>query len=334
MAAALSDAISILTAARDRVIEANEEHGWVLERGVALQAIILALDVLSEALNDKMGISVAEAHATALPFFVGVGSDEGKASTYATWPVWYAAHHGNAAAVELLIEAGFDVKARTWLGETPAYAAARHGHAAALDLLIKAGCDVNAANEAGLAPAHAAAQHGHASALKLLIQAGCDVNAASSELAFEGVSRGPYSEEFDVLIFEGVDNGRTPAHYAAECSRAAELELLINAGCDVNAATSTGRTPAYLAAKNGHAAALGLLIKAGCTLHHDGDPPERRLLSVAARAGHHECVRALMRAGVELVEDGELGRGNPQMNAAPEHLRLMAVTSIDESEIF
>ena len=82
----------------------------------------------------------------------------------------------------------------------------------------------------------------------------------------------------DLLIQAGCDvnaadkNGYTPAHFLAHGGHVAALELLIDAGCDVNAADDLdGNTPAYLAALEGHAAALELLIKAGCTFHYGGE---------------------------------------------------------------
>ena len=117
---------------------------------------------------------------------------------------------------------------------------------------------------------------------------------------------------------------------AAEFGRAAALKILIEVGCDVNAANGYGYTLAHLAAENGHAAALEVLIKAGRDFD-SADNDGKRPLSIAALEGRLECARVLIRAGAELVADGEVVEDGLQRSMSPELLCLQAMR-IDEDE--
>ncbi|MFH1921664.1 MAG: ankyrin repeat domain-containing protein, partial [Planctomycetota bacterium] len=85
-----------------------------------------------------------------------------------------------------------------------------------------------------------------------------------------------------------------PLHGAAAQGHKEIVELLVQAGADVNAANQWGVTPIYFAAAWGHKEVAMFLIDRGADVHvkaHDGETP----LQVAKRKGHEEVVQLLTR---------------------------------------
>mmetsp|Transcript_28131 Transcript_28131/g.72942 ORF Transcript_28131/g.72942 Transcript_28131/m.72942 type:complete len:185 (-) Transcript_28131:169-723(-) len=75
----------------------------------------------------------------------------------------------------------------------------------------------------------------------------------------------------------GGGTGYTPLHYAARAGHVAGVRLLLDAGSDVNRATTAGHaTPLHRAAYMGHAEVVRLLLKGGANAKAqdtDGDTP-------------------------------------------------------------
>jgi len=115
----------------------------------------------------------------------------------------YAAHYGQAAALQFLHEAGANLNVTENRGATPALLAAAQGKAAALEALAKAGADLQKPeSEMGWTPAHVAAGNGHVDELRVLIQAGVDLNAKSIKGDTAADLAGRESEEALKLILE------------------------------------------------------------------------------------------------------------------------------------
>ena len=62
-------------------------------------------------------------------------------------------------------------------------------------------------------------------------------------------------------------NGWTPLYWAARDGHETAVQVLVDAGAEVDNATSIGETPLYIAANNGHEAVLKALINAGADLN-------------------------------------------------------------------
>jgi ankyrin repeat protein len=84
------------------------------------------------------------------------------------------------------------------------------------------------------------------------------------------------------------------------------VQVLIEAGADVNKANDKGATPLFVANHNGHVAEVRVLIVAGADVNKatdDGVMP----LCMAAQFGHEVVVRALIKAGADVNAAGNNG---------------------------
>ena len=136
-----------------------------------------------------------------------VNSSQGDGMTALHW----AALHGDAENVQLLINAGANLRAVTRLGSySPLYMAAKTGSAPAIDMLLKAGADAKAKSNTGITALHMAAISGDAESVRLLGERGADVNARETE------------------------RGQTPLAYAASFDRPDAIKMLLRLGADPN----------------------------------------------------------------------------------------------------
>ena len=94
---------------------------------------------------------------------------------------------------------------------------------------------------------------------------------------------------------------------------AAEVQLMIDYGADVNATDDDGETPLYDAALIGNAEVISILVRAGAdvnTTHDNG----YTLLHGAAIFGNAEVIPALVKAGADVNARANLGE-TPLHNA-------------------
>jgi uncharacterized protein len=132
----------------------------------------------------------------------------------------------------------------------------------------------NAENADGLTLLGYAAHFGHPEVVGKLLDAGADIHAVShSKLSFIP--------------------SNTALHAAIAGNHGhAVVELLINAGADVNAVDSLGHTPLEAAAFEGNLNILQLLLAHGAN-GIDGAQEMEAAVSIATKRGHHEFVKAL-----------------------------------------
>jgi len=141
-----------------------------------------------------------------------VNAAQGDGMTALHW----AARHGDAQLVSMLLAAGANVRATTRLGAyTPIIMAAELGHAPSIEALIAAGADPKSTTASGVTALMLADASGQADAVKALLAHGADVNAAEPT------------------------RGETALIFAIANRRADAVRVLIAAKADVNAATKT-----------------------------------------------------------------------------------------------
>lgn len=241
----------------------------------------------------------------------------GRGDSHGMTPLLWAAWHGHAAMLQLLLSRGADAAARDSRGATALMLAAERGHLDAARLLAPlAGPD-----ERGEALRHAAAEGRIELAVWLLDETGAALEYGGTDgktpliratlgghaaLAEELLRRGADAEArgSSFLPFENRDDfGWHPLHYAADRRHALLVQLLLDAGALVDAVSAEGTTPLMLAARRGDEDIVRLLLLAGADPRRENSH-RASALSLSRAQGRPAITRLLERGS----EDAPLAR--------------------------
>jgi ankyrin repeat protein len=173
-------------------------------------------------------------------------------------PIIYAAEHGHAGVIRLLLAAGAAVDAAeptsmiAGTGRTALLYAAAQGHTEALRALLAAGANANAVDHAGTTALIHAAARGDLQAVRALMEAGADLNLKNQ------------------------DPGQSALEAAAGNGHDLVVAALLAAGgvCDGNALCA--------AAQGAHPGVVRILLDAGVWVDAREDRPPRRSAMIAA----------------------------------------------------
>lgn len=154
------------------------------------------------------------------------------------------ATHANAlSAAQALIAAGADVNAKDMISDSPYLYAGARGHQEILLLTLAHGADLTSTNRYGGTALIPAAERGHVETVKTLIEAG---------IAVDHINKLHWTALLEAIILgDGGDRHRQI------------VELLVEAGADVNLADGNGVTPLQHARAAGYHDIAALLEAAG-----------------------------------------------------------------------
>ncbi|MEZ5290015.1 MAG: ankyrin repeat domain-containing protein [Vicinamibacterales bacterium] len=158
----------------------------------------------------------------------------------------------------------------------PVADAAMNGDRTAVRTLLQQGSDVNAAQGDGMTALHWAAMKGDAELAQMLVYAGANVKATTRLGA------------------------NTPLIVAARNGRPDVVKVLLEAGAEPDAATSTGTTPLMLAAASGSVDAVKALLAAGAKVDATESSMEQTPLMFAAANSRVDVMQALIAAGASV----------------------------------
>ena len=201
-------------------------------------------------------------------------------------------NHNYVSCVKLLIEAGADVNMADKQGFTPLINAARLGLDDCIDLLIQAGASVNQADNDGVTPVVEAAILGTPKCLHRLISAGANVNT---------IRKGGRTALMECVWYsqEWWDEGENKSKLPKNCKQRESVEILINAGVNVNARTNKGISAIMRASENGYDKCVKLLLESGAdvnTISSEG----LTTLMYSAMFGREACTNTLLGAGADV----------------------------------
>ncbi len=160
--------------------------------------------------------------------------------------------------------------------QAPVADAAMQGDRAAVKTLLQQGSDVNAAQGDGMTALHWAAMKNDAELAQMLVYAGANVRATTRL------------------------GSNTPLVIASRNGNAPVVQVLLKAGADAVAATSTGTTPLMLAAASGNADAVKALLAAGSDLEAKESSMQQTPLMFAAAFSRVEVMKVLVAAGANV----------------------------------
>ncbi|XP_008847507.2 ankyrin repeat and SOCS box protein 14 [Nannospalax galili] len=200
-------------------------------------------------------------------------------SSYGFTPLALAAQSGHTEIMELLLQKGANVHSQASDSSSILLEAARGGNPDSVTLLLEYGADANVPKSSGHLPIHVAADRGHLLALKMLVPV---TNLAAIKRS-----------------------GISPVHCAAAGAHPQCLELLIQAGFDVNFMLDQRirkhyddqrKSALYFAVSNGDLSSVKLLLGAGALPNQD----PVNCLQIALRMGNYELISLLLRHGANV----------------------------------
>jgi len=220
-----------------------------------------------------------------------------------------AARNGCESIVQLLIDNGADVKNSTALiSAVGCYGNDEDKKERIVMLLIRSGANVNAKDKQGRTALMEAARNGCETIVPLLINNGADVKNSTALIdAVESYGNDEDKKERIVMLLirsranvnAKDEQGRTALMEAARNGYEKMVQLLIDNGTDVNAATMAIRA----AVKIGNERIVKLLIDAGADINTYNTSTRNKLLYKALIMGKEGIVKLLLNAGVSVGKD-------------------------------
>ena len=182
-----------------------------------------------------------------------------------------------------------------------------------------------------------AVARGNAKRVRMLIESGVKINAQSrafgNSYAALHVSAGSRVAGWDDpkgIVTVGIVHGEhvqlffVRAQSASLVNHNGCLQLLIDAGADVNKKASCGYTPLYLAVKMNNIESVNALLEAGAAVETTGgDPLQKTALLLAIDINKVGLVRSLLKHGANVNAVDQFGNGALVYAKDPEIVKLL-----------
>ena len=187
-------------------------------------------------------------------------------------------------------------------GRTALCFAAQGNHPDAVEVLIDAGADVDAQNSDGLSPLHLCSVSGALTIVKMLIRAGAGVCVTDNEGDTCLIRAATFGQTETVRYLVGLpqvevdhttNEGATALYCAVQEEHPDVVQVLIDAGANIEAKDQKGRSAVLVASCAGTLALVKMLVKAGADVSVTDDEGGT-CLSLASYFGHTETVRYLV----------------------------------------
>lgn len=224
------------------------------------------------------------------------GADVNATTDLGITPLWLAAENGSTDLVNLLLNAGADPTVAQASGETPLAIASLAGSAAVVRLLLVAGADPNVTLTRQQTPLMWAAGQGHGEVVEALLAGGA-VADTRTEVRNEYVKTEKEQDSHPAYKTWREEGGYTALMFAAAAGDLVSTRALVAAGSSPNEPAASGITPAIMAVYGGNTAVLELLLDAGAEVNLA--PIGHGPLHAAVLRGNLEAVTLLLSRGAD-----------------------------------
>lgn len=246
-----------------------------------------------------LGLATWHDDVEAMRRLIAAGADVNTPDFVGDPPLAIACVRPGADAVRALLDAGADPNARIRKDGTPLAFAAVSGNVEAMELLLKRGADIHVEYTGHQDLLQIAVGQGHLAAVKFLLSRGLPVNGdpAGPPTLLLALT-GHHNEVADLLIGAGVNIkavdsfGESILDTAALAGRADLIRRGLAAGLNANG-QSDKATPLMFAAQGGHIEAMQVLIDAGADVNRRGNGKVTALM-LAASNDKPEAVKLLL----------------------------------------
>jgi len=230
-------------------------------------------------------------------------------------PLHHAVSSGNIKITELLIAAGADVNAVNKEGETALTIAYENNQIELVNILVNSGADTSKlppdadltfTDENINKRLQDAAYDGNRELIEALLKRGANVNVEESEMGYtplmEASMKDYHNDSVQLLIEAGANlnarnsKGETALMVALKEFGKLNAELLVEKGADFNIANNGGEIPIVIAAGHGYANVVAKMIARGANVNaksRNGDTA----LSLARSSGYDDVVDLLLAHG-------------------------------------
>ena len=233
----------------------------------------------------------------------------------------YAAMGGNAGCVEILLNKGADINMKDEEGHTPLMVALKDERATCLPLLLSSVPEwtiryLNEQNSEGVTALMLATLHREIKCIYVLLINGADVEIKDDrgETVLMIAAQEGYTDGLQILLNAGAEvnnvsnkNGHTALMQAAQCGETGCLRILLRSGADINLRCNLSLTALMYAAMEGNAGCVELLLNQGADVNARSIS-DINVLMFAAEAGHSNCIHLLLSRGSEINAKDECGR--------------------------
>ena len=201
-------------------------------------------------------------------------------------PLLQATKSGHTAIAQLLLQSKADIEARDQYGRTPLYQTVLSGRSDTFQLFLQLGADINAKDSHGEAPLARSLSGRNEPMTLMLIEGGASISEldrhGNTALHYAALSRlgAVISRLLEMGAYIDATNmyGSTPLHVAIKPQSLSPsigphddktihlVQLLIDAGADIEMSDWSDRTPLHLAAQMADEASIQVLLDRGANV--------------------------------------------------------------------
>ena len=214
-----------------------------------------------------------------------------------------AACFGHTETVRYLMGLPFvDMNHRDGNNRTALCVAVDEEHTDIVQVLFDAGADIDTQNNEGWSPLHYACLTGALDVVRMLVRAGAEVRTTDNDgcTCLHGAARYGYTKTVrylvglpEVELDHRDDDNNSALHLAVDENRTDIVQVLIDAGADIDTQNHAGCSPLHSACASGTLEVLKLLVRGGAGVRTTNDQG-RTCLHLAAELGHIDIVRYLV----------------------------------------